>query len=295
MIHIWDVERQKEVGVLKGHTDRASLIAFSPDGETIASGGEDNTVRLWDVQGESQIATLQGHTGLIFSVAFSPDGRLVASGSKDNTVRLWDVNGQNQIGVLQHASEVYRVTFSPDGKILSSTLKGGPDHTVHLWDVQKQTRIGVLQHKGTVFSAAFSPDGKWLASGSVDGTISLWEMNIPVQDKPVEPTEKQLGTWGEAKGTELLQNFPNPFNPDTWIPYQLSEGAEVTIRIYTSTGQLVRTLDLGQKPSGAYLSKHKAAYWDGRNEKGEFVASGVYFYVLKVGSFTQTRKMTVVR
>ena len=120
-------------------------------------------------------------------------------------------------------------------------------------------------------------------------------MNIPVQDKPVEPTEKQLATWGETRRTELLQNFPNPFNPDTWIPYQLSEGAEVTIRIYTSTGQLVRTLDLGQRPSGAYLSKERAAYWDGRNESGETVASDVYFYTMEAGGHIGLKKMILAR
>ena len=95
--------------------------------------------------------------------------------------------------------------------------------------------------------------------------------------------------------TESLQNFPNPFNPETWIPFTLSEPKHVTIRIYSSTGQLVRTLDLEQKPPGAYLSKEKAAYWDGKNEAGEMVASGIYFYNLKTGKFAETKKMILLR
>lgn len=95
--------------------------------------------------------------------------------------------------------------------------------------------------------------------------------------------------------TQLLANYPNPFNPDTWIPYELAEDAHVEIRIYTSTGQLIRTLDLGHKMAGLYIEEEKAAYWDGRNETGEYVSSGVYFYNLKAGNFAVTRKVVLVR
>ena len=95
--------------------------------------------------------------------------------------------------------------------------------------------------------------------------------------------------------TSLLQNFPNPFNPETWIPYTLTEGVHVTIEIYNATGTLVRTLDLGYKDAGYYLEKNKAAYWNGRNNVGETVSSGVYFYRLKAGDFTATKKLVVLR
>ncbi|MFQ6043361.1 MAG: ester cyclase, partial [Candidatus Poribacteria bacterium] len=93
----------------------------------------------------------------------------------------------------------------------------------------------------------------------------------------------------------LLQNYPNPFNPETWIPYQIREPAEVAIRIYNAQGQLVRTLDLGQRSAGFYLGRGRAAYWDGRNERGERVGSGVYFYHLRAGDFSSTRRMLVVK
>lgn len=92
---------------------------------------------------------------------------------------------------------------------------------------------------------------------------------------------------------QLQQNYPNPFNPDTWIPYQLKDDANVSIYIYSSTGQLIRTLDLGYKKAGFYLGKDKAVHWDGKNEFGEHVASGIYFYTIKAGKFTSTRKMVV--
>ena len=93
--------------------------------------------------------------------------------------------------------------------------------------------------------------------------------------------------------TDLLSNYPNPFNPETWIPYQLAKPAEVTVTIYTTDGTLVRTLALGHQPAGTYRDKSRAAYWDGKNELGEPVASGLYFYTLKAGGFTATRKMLI--
>ena len=95
------------------------------------------------------------------------------------------------------------------------------------------------------------------------------------------------------KETLLLANYPNPFNPETWIPYQLSEPADVTISIHTADGQLVRALILGHQGAGIYESRGRAAYWDGNNELGEPVASGVYFYTLTAGDFAATRKMLI--
>jgi len=93
--------------------------------------------------------------------------------------------------------------------------------------------------------------------------------------------------------TALLANYPNPFNPETWIPYHLSEPAEVTVRIHAINGELVRRLALGYQAAGVYQSRSRAAYWDGKNEVGESVASGLYFYTLTAGDFTATRKMLI--
>ena len=91
--------------------------------------------------------------------------------------------------------------------------------------------------------------------------------------------------------TAVFANYPNPFNPETWIPYQLAQASDVRIGIYGTNGALVRTLDLGHQPAGIYQQQTRAAYWDGRNQLGEPVASGVYFYRLTAGDFTATRKM----
>ena len=95
--------------------------------------------------------------------------------------------------------------------------------------------------------------------------------------------------------TELLRNYPNPFNPETWIPYRLAEDAFVRLTIYDQTGKVVRTLDVGHRVAAVYESRSKAIYWDGRNEVGESVASGVYFYHLSAGDYSATRKMLIVK
>jgi len=89
----------------------------------------------------------------------------------------------------------------------------------------------------------------------------------------------------------LFPNYPNPFNPDTWSPYQLAQPGNVTISIYNASGHLLRTINLGHKEAGCYMSRDKAVHWDGRDDRGEELASGVYFYLLKAGEFTSTRKM----
>ena len=95
--------------------------------------------------------------------------------------------------------------------------------------------------------------------------------------------------------TKLLPNYPNPFNPETWIPYQLSEESTVTVKIYDVGGHLVRTIEAGLKPMGYYLTRERSVYWDGRNEDGERISSGIYFYTLNASDYTETRRLMIVK
>ena len=95
--------------------------------------------------------------------------------------------------------------------------------------------------------------------------------------------------------TALLRNYPNPFNPETWIPYQLAHAADVTLTIYDTEGVMVRQLDLGYQQAGYYTNRTRAAYWDGRNHLGESVGSGIYFYQLRAGDYSTTRKMVILK
>ena len=100
---------------------------------------------------------------------------------------------------------------------------------------------------------------------------------------------------GAVKATALLQNYPNPFNPETWIPYLLADDAFVTLTIHDGSGRLVRSFDVGYQRAGVYQNRSRAAYWDGRNESGEPVGSGVYFYQLDTGDYSKTRKMLILK
>ncbi len=100
---------------------------------------------------------------------------------------------------------------------------------------------------------------------------------------------------GKPTQNHLLQNYPNPFNPETWIPYQLSQDSAVSVSIFDTTGKLIRSLSLGFQSSGFYNSQGRSAYWDGKNELGESVSSGVYFYTLTAGDFTATRRMLILK
>ena len=552
-IRLWDANTGRRKRTLTGHTQEVTSIAFSPDGKTLASGSQDNTIRLWDATTGKPKRTLTGHTDRVASLAFSPDGRTLASGSWNYTIRLWDVaTGRHEHTIREDTGWVGSVAFSPDGKTLASG--GGWDNTIRLWDVAtgnpKQTLTG---HTESVGSVAFSPDGKTLASGSEDGTVLLWDITAATEvlisasqrppmywvntqrgtlhrligdevenlvpsvqsatslavdmtrdtlywtektsdrsgkirrsnldgsevklvknltsvplDIAVDATGTQLyliNAWGkgqrlnrdgsgfapnlitgltapkhlildnvrgkvywteetnrsgsirranldgsgvqlvknltsvprglaidtaidkllvataagqiqrmnldgsdaepdfitglDAPGhptvdlrdgrvywtegsslrratfegadietlatglgapagivlgippesvlgaprsvvevpdeTVLLANYPNPFNPETWIPYHLSTPADVQITIYDTKGSVVRRLDLGHQVAGYYTGKSRAAYWDGRNTLGERVASGLYFYQFQAGAVSMLRKLVILK
>jgi WD40 repeat protein len=167
--------QKPELVVQLGHTDRVWSVAFSPDGRTLASGSQDNSVKLWNVASGSELRTLRGHTDWVDSVTFSPDGNTVASGSGDKTVKLWDVASGSELRTLRgHTDWVHSVAFSPDGRTLAS---GSMDKIIKLWDVTSGNELRTLRgHTNWVDSVAFSPDGRTLASGSRDKTIKLWDV-----------------------------------------------------------------------------------------------------------------------
>ena len=117
---------------------------------------------------------------------------------------------------------------------------------------------------------------------------------LPNESFAVEPSSHKITSLGQIKRTSILQNYPNPFNPETWIPYRLATAANVEISIYGIAGNYVRTLQLGHKARGEYTLKDEAAFWDGRNETGERVSSGIYFYRLSAGDYSATRRMVIV-
>ena len=140
-----------------------------------------------------------------------------------------------------------------------------------------------------------------VATGRVDtATIEAWIAQGRLEDdgsiafrQGIANLQNLLASLTIPKETVLLANYPNPFNPETWIPYKLPLPAEVTLTIYDMHGAAVRRLEVGHQATGTYQNRSRALYWDGRNQRGEFVASGIYFYTLKADEFTATRKMLI--
>jgi hypothetical protein len=150
-------------------------VAFNPDGQLLASGAYDNTVKLWDVASGKLRHTLKSHGGSVWSVAFSPNGHRLASGSDDSTVKLWSTKSGGLLHTYKgRAGPIRSVAFSPDGRFLAA---GAYDDTVKLWDVASRRMHQRFEgHGGSVRSVAFSPNGRFLASGSDDNTVKLWEI-----------------------------------------------------------------------------------------------------------------------
>lgn len=164
------------VKILTGHSNESRSVTFNPNGELLASGGLDRTIKLWDVNTGELIYTISGFSDTVYSVAFSPDGQILAGGCRDKTIKLFKVsNGEFIYRLIGHGNVVRTVQFSPDGRLLAT---GSFDTNVRLWDVETGQALYTLRdHLGGVESVAFSSNGQILASGSADQTVKLWQVD----------------------------------------------------------------------------------------------------------------------
>ena len=215
------------------------------------------------------------HSVAIFTATvILPENRIAADVNADAVVDIEDL-------VLVAAT----IGMTPPEGILPNTDVNG-DGIVNKEDIALV--LAALE------AALASPASVWTTANLQRWIDKAKQHNIsdPTFRQGIAVLEQLLATL-QPKANALLANYPNPFNPETWIPYQLAKPTDVSISIYTAGGQLVRKLDLGHQVAGIYESRTRAAYWDGKNALGETVASGLYFYTLTAGDFTATRKMLI--
>ena len=212
-----------------------------------------------------------------------PDARIVVQ------VPAWDVNRDGQVSVLDLI--VVGQAFGKSA-VLNRHTDVNRDGKIDVADL-----VLIAQHIDEASAAA--PSAVAMESGLSPATVEAWIALAQLENDGSVAFQRGVAVLQRLllamrpERTVLLPNYPNPFNPETWIPYHLSKPMRVTVRLYAVDGTLVRTLDMGHQAAGRYEERSRAAYWDGKNALGEPVASGIYFYTLTAGDFTATRKMLI--
>ncbi|MBI1922898.1 T9SS type A sorting domain-containing protein [Candidatus Poribacteria bacterium] len=303
--------------------DRNNALAAFAGGAGMAVDQKDNvyvTFPDWTGGGLDELRIMGANETVIKTYRVGAGASVVAIAQIQPTRGVsFDVNND---GVVDIADLVIVAShFGEVGAGITGDVNG--DGRVDIFDL---VLVGARFGERLVAAAPFGDRGEWKngrAEGKderVEGFISRFTFHVSPDGKHHERIQQAIATLESypeqsptvrlvadllrsyvattppiVTETVLLANYPNPFNPETWVPFQLSVASPVVIRIYDQSGQLVRTLDLGYRRAGAYLTPSQAAFWDGRNEIGEAVTSGVYFYQLLTDHLTATRKMTILK
>ena len=304
------IARVSDLFALDGIAGNVSVIIVSGNGEfkTVAQPGDDGDIPV--TGGQSFILMAQGTATVPISGEGWNNTAAMAAAPLVGNTRLHPL----PIGI--QASDATPVLV----------LNGSIDSPIGRWGKRPHLRSGsgfrvIVKNRSTARAAtgvtgaegigyqltvvdmetgraAMIGDTLEISAQSLDPFIGVEPLRYTVTIEDVKRSQIHLPTlvaYESPTETELLPNYPNPFNPETWIPYQLSEASTVTVKIYDIGGHLIRTIALGHKPMGYYLTRERAVYWDGRNKSGEPVGSGVYFYTLSTGDYTATRRMVIVK
>ena len=304
--------------------------SWSPDGTKVVFESKRNHIKeraqfdifIADAEkrgvGKNQI-NLTDHEAPDQRARWSPDGTAVMFQSKrDGNWEIYTVgiDGENLTRITENDKTDRNAEWSPGGIVFESQRDGNWE--IYRTDPDGNNQVNLTNDPGSDNNPIWSSKGKRILFESRrDGNREIYTMdtdggglknlsNHPENDtdarwnpqfelRSVEPQQKYFTTLGDIKRTSLMQNFPNPFNPETWIPYYLAEATSVTMRIYNIKGELIRSIDVGRQAAGAYTDRQDAVYWDGKDDTGQSVASSVYFYQFLADDFSETRRMVVMK
>jgi hypothetical protein len=234
---------------------------------------------------QGDVIRIENYVRLVRDMDATPE-----PGAEPEVGSAWDVNGDDKVDILDLVTVA--TAFGTSGADLAGDVNG--DGAVNIIDL-----VTVASHFGETSSAvAGAPQ---LPRAGDSSLIAGWLEQARYANDGSKPYRRGLDVLERflgsvpARTTRLLANYPNPFNPETWVPFELAESTDVTVTVYSSLGQVVRRLDLGRLPAGAYRTTDRAAYWNGRNDSGEAVSSGSYYVALDAGGVRETRRIVVMK
>ncbi|MCY4402151.1 MAG: T9SS type A sorting domain-containing protein [Candidatus Poribacteria bacterium] len=274
-------------------------IGFSENDQYFATSGHtkiDDISKYWIMLWERVEDTFVFKYAWLGGFAAQPlfltntDGSTLLAGNGRDGIHIWKLLADEPI-LLSSFNGVYPLQFSDDGRYLFA-YSAYSEMNFQIWDWQRSKLVNQTPFP---WYKSISQDGSLLLTNDVPGQYQIWDLNHMLSFLPyaVEPNGKQFVTLGQIKRNQLMQNFPNPFNPETWIPFKLADESTVTIDIHSSTGEFIRSLSPGIMTAGEYSNQSQAVHWDGKNNDGEPVSSGIYFYTINAGDFSATRKMLI--
>lgn len=301
---IWDTKTGELVNwVLNGWSD-ARFMQFTPNEEQIFMiVPEKREMEFWNIE-TGELVDKTGNIGQMMRVGRN----FIQARHRDDTVEVYMFGSGKRLCSISGVPEINeedtwwlfdQYQFHPSGNILAVRYDMDDDEGLTEYRFYNIWTGGLLSTISGIKELQFTKDDDYVFIMDENMQLGLYYTS-DVLGKSVSSVFTShafdtIATFGQIKGDQLFQNYPNPFNPETWIPYTLSKHSHVAINIYTATGQLARTLDLGSKIAGTYFSKDRAAYWDGKNQQGDSVVSGTYFCQIITDGFSGIKKMLLVK
>mgnify|MGYP006282217071 CR=1 FL=1 len=308
-----DSESGEQIAKKKIGRQNTNTLSWSPDGEIIASAGEDMNLSLWNWKEDAEIRNLVGHSGTINSIAWHPIENKIVSASSDKTVRIWDTESGTEIQKLEgHNKKVTSVVWSASGEKVAS---GSMDETIIIWDASGGKELITIEGSSGITSISWHPEGKLIASGNDDGILELWDSETGELFKTVWGFYGQIysvawshdgkklaaagagGTirvWnyddvvsapGEIANENDVEVYPNPFSERCIIRYELEQPGNVQLRVFNSVGELVEARDFAYQAEGMHRYEFRGAE----------LAAGMYYFTLQSGSGMRTGKLLLIR